>query len=243
MPTVREVLKKIDATEFKDTAKDAQDKTPEDRFKTVKDLLEKNHKDTLRRSFDKKDLDEKKLASGTDKDETMKLLEKVVATAMLGKTKKQHRNALKQLALEDQMSIERVINKLEDPDKDENLEKAYVKWVTMYGAKNVDKVTDLSDGANIREVLKKIDATEFKDTAKDAQDKTPEDRFKTVKDLLERNHKDTLRRSFDKKDLDEKKLASGTEKDETMKLLEKVVATAMLGKTKKYHRECTHQVG
>ena len=82
------MLKKIDATEFKDTAKDAQDKTPEDRFKTVKDLLEKNHKDTLLgKPFDKKDLDEKKLASGTDKDETMKLLEKVIATAMLGKNK------------------------------------------------------------------------------------------------------------------------------------------------------------
>ena len=67
---------------------------------------------------------------------------------MLGKNKKQHRDALTKLAPEDQKSIEKVIDKLEDPDKDENLEKAYVKWVTMYGAKNVDKVTDLSDGAN-----------------------------------------------------------------------------------------------
>ena len=101
------MLKKIDATEFKDTAKDAQDKTPEDRFKTVKDLLERNHKDTLRRSFDKKDLDEKKLASGTDKDETMKLLEKVVATAMLGKTKKYHRDALTKLDEATQDSIQK----------------------------------------------------------------------------------------------------------------------------------------
>ena len=92
-------------------------------------------------------------------------------------------------------------------------------------------------------MLKKIDATEFKDTSKDAQDKTPEDRFMTVKDLLERNHKDTLRRSFDKKDLDEKKLASGTDKDEIMKLLEKVVGYCDARQDEEAPPRCTHQVG
>ena len=62
-----------------------EDKTPEDRLKTVKELLEKNHKESLGKPFDKNDIDEKKIAKGDDKEETMKLVEKVVATAMLGK--------------------------------------------------------------------------------------------------------------------------------------------------------------
>ena len=33
----------------------------------------------------------------------------------------------------------KVVKKLEESDEDENLEKAYVKWVKMYGAKNVEK--------------------------------------------------------------------------------------------------------
>ena len=43
---------------------------------------------------------------------------------------------------------------------------------------------------------------------------------------------------FDKKDLDEKKLAGGTDKEEAMKLLEKVVATAMLGKNEETTPQC-----